>query len=54
MEQDFLSMGVKEHEERWNAISLSLVVNFVPSPVDRGEGLDFCCFNVTLSNQLDR
>ena len=45
-------MEAKEHEEKWNAIGLSLVVNFVPSPADRGD-LDFCCFR-DVSNQLNR
>lgn len=29
-------MDVDEHTERWDLISLSLVVNFVPEPKDRG------------------
>lgn len=37
MEQDFLLMdSVAEHHEKWDIISLSLVVNFVPEPRDRG------------------
>jgi len=36
MEQDFLTMDIDAHESKWDAISLSLVVNFVPSPADRG------------------
>ncbi|KAF8556895.1 hypothetical protein OG21DRAFT_1475757 [Imleria badia] len=39
VEQDFLTMDVDEHSERWNVISLSLVVNFVPEPKDRGRML---------------
>ncbi|KAG8217215.1 nucleolus protein [Butyriboletus roseoflavus] len=39
IEQDFLSMDVDEHTERWDLISLSLVVNFVPEPKDRGRML---------------
>lgn len=42
MQQDFLTMEVTEN---WNAISLSLVVNFVPSPVDRG-GLYISVFSL--------
>ncbi|KAI0781194.1 putative methyltransferase-domain-containing protein [Trametes elegans] len=38
-EQDFLLMDPKEHCERWDAISLSLVVNFVPDAKDRGRML---------------
>ncbi|KAG6379242.1 nucleolus protein [Boletus reticuloceps] len=39
IEQDFLTMNVDEHTERWDVISLSLVVNFVPDPKDRGSFL---------------
>ena len=35
-EQDFLLMDEDEHREKWDAISLSLVVNFVPEARDRG------------------
>lgn len=35
-EQDFITMDIDVHENKWDAISLSLVVNFVPSPADRG------------------
>ncbi|KJA27479.1 hypothetical protein HYPSUDRAFT_35376 [Hypholoma sublateritium FD-334 SS-4] len=38
-EQDFLTMDLKEHDQKWNAISLSLVLNFVPVPNDRGRML---------------
>lgn len=36
IQQDFLSMDLQEHQSSWDAISLSLVVNFVPEPTDRG------------------
>ena len=36
IEQDFLTMDANEHAERWDIVSLSLVVNFVPEPKDRG------------------
>ena len=36
MEQDFLLMDPEEHREQWDAISLSLVLNFVPNARDRG------------------
>jgi len=39
IEQDFLAMDVDEHAERWDVISLSLVVNFVPEPKERGRML---------------
>ncbi|KAH7889948.1 putative methyltransferase-domain-containing protein [Phlebopus sp. FC_14] len=39
IEQDFLSMPTDEHREKWDLISLSLVVNFVPDPNDRGRML---------------
>ncbi|KAI0317294.1 putative methyltransferase-domain-containing protein [Amylostereum chailletii] len=38
-EQDFLRMDLEQHRERWDAISLSLVVNFVPDARDRGRML---------------
>lgn len=41
IEQDFLCMNENEHEERWDIISLSLVINFVPEPKDRGRMLTF-------------
>jgi 25S rRNA (adenine2142-N1)-methyltransferase len=37
VEQDFLLMDEVKHRERWGALSLSLVLNFVPEPKDRGE-----------------
>jgi 25S rRNA (adenine(2142)-N(1))-methyltransferase, Bmt2 len=36
IQQDFFTMNLQEHQSSWNAISLSLVVNFVPKPSDRG------------------
>jgi 25S rRNA (adenine2142-N1)-methyltransferase len=43
IEQDFLLLDLSSppsgHQERWDVISLSLVVNFVPSPHDRGKML---------------
>jgi 25S rRNA (adenine2142-N1)-methyltransferase len=37
LEQDFLLIDSEtEHRARWNIISLSLVVNFVPESKDRG------------------
>ena len=36
-EQDFLLMHPEEHRERWDVISLSLVLNFPPDPKDRGK-----------------
>ena len=35
-EQDFLGMAVDENQGKWDIISLSLVVNFVPEPRNRG------------------
>ncbi|EJD02126.1 uncharacterized protein FOMMEDRAFT_109308 [Fomitiporia mediterranea MF3/22] len=40
VEQDFLQTDMEENTEAWDAISLSLVVNFVPEPRDRGRMLD--------------
>ncbi|KAI0048199.1 nucleolus protein [Auriscalpium vulgare] len=39
LEQDFLAMSMEEHRGQWDVISLSLVVNFVPNPRDRGRML---------------
>ncbi|KAI0085453.1 nucleolus protein [Irpex rosettiformis] len=38
-EQDFLQLDEEENKEKWDVISLSLVVNFVPEPKDRGRML---------------
>jgi len=38
-EQDFLLLDEGENHERWDLISLSLVLNFVPRPRDRGKML---------------
>ncbi|EPQ58248.1 hypothetical protein GLOTRDRAFT_114713 [Gloeophyllum trabeum ATCC 11539] len=38
-EQDFLQMDEVEHAEKWDLISLSLVLNFVPDAHDRGRML---------------
>jgi 25S rRNA (adenine2142-N1)-methyltransferase len=38
-EQDFLLMGEAEQSGKWDVISLSLVLNFVPDPRMRGERL---------------
>lgn len=43
MEQDFLLMDEAENHERWNIISLSLVLNFVPEPKDRGKPIIHPC-----------
>jgi len=39
VEQDFLLMDEDENRGKWDIISLSLVVNFVPDPRDRGRML---------------
>ncbi|KAK0240479.1 nucleolus protein [Armillaria nabsnona] len=39
IEQDFLLMDEEENREKWDIISLSLVLNFVPRPEDRGRML---------------
>jgi 25S rRNA (adenine2142-N1)-methyltransferase len=36
LEQDFLLLDENEHRASWDIISLSLVLNFVPEPKDRG------------------
>jgi len=38
-EQDFLKMDAEKNRKLWNAISLSLVVNFIPNAHDRGKML---------------
>ncbi|CAE6424867.1 unnamed protein product [Rhizoctonia solani] len=38
-EQDFLKLDVGENEGKWDVVSLSLVVNFVPDSKDRGKML---------------
>jgi len=38
-EQDFLLMDEDKNREMWDVISLSLVLNFVPEPKDRGRML---------------
>lgn len=40
-EQDFLLLDETENRERWDLISLSLVVNFIPEPKDRGQSFIF-------------
>ncbi|KIM49307.1 hypothetical protein M413DRAFT_438493 [Hebeloma cylindrosporum] len=40
VEQDFLLMDADQHANKWDAISLSLVLNFVPLPLDRGRMLE--------------
>jgi 25S rRNA (adenine2142-N1)-methyltransferase len=37
VEQDFLKLDLEENHRLWEAISLSLVLNFVPSHSDRGK-----------------
>lgn len=39
-------MDVNEHTERWDLISLSLVVNFVPEPKERGDSFPIACLAV--------
>ncbi|TFK84329.1 nucleolus protein [Polyporus arcularius HHB13444] len=39
LEQDFLLMDPDGHREKWDVISLSLVLNFPPDPKDRGQML---------------
>ncbi|KAG1730599.1 nucleolus protein [Suillus lakei] len=39
LEQDFLLMDEDENRGKWDIVSLSLVVNFVPDPRDRGRML---------------
>ncbi|PAV23748.1 D-lactate dehydrogenase cytochrome oxidoreductase [Pyrrhoderma noxium] len=41
IEQDFLLMDQEANEGKWDAISLSLVVNFVPEPKNRGKMLRY-------------
>lgn len=52
-EQDFLLLDEDENHEQWDVISLSLVLNFVPRPKERGELMLSGC-NMETSNHLDR
>lgn len=36
IEQDFLQLDVTENRSKWDILSLSLVLNFVPEPKGRG------------------
>lgn len=36
-QQDFLQMSEDENRSKWDALSLSLVLNFVPDPRERGK-----------------
>jgi hypothetical protein len=44
IEQDFLLMDEDENRSKWDIISLSLVVNFVPDPRDRGMHAQCSCY----------
>lgn len=44
VEQDFLLMDEDENRGKWDIISLSLVVNFVPDPRDRGTHVQCSCY----------
>lgn len=37
LEQDFLTLDQSSHRAKWDTISLSLVLNFVPEACDRGK-----------------
>lgn len=37
LEQDFLLLDEEQNRKKWDLISLSLVLNFVPEPPDRGK-----------------
>ena len=37
--QDFLQMKEHENASKWDVLSLSLVLNFVPEPRERGMGI---------------
>ncbi|KAJ8519909.1 hypothetical protein ONZ45_g3242 [Pleurotus djamor] len=41
LEQDFLELDQIEHHRKWDIISLSLVLNFVPDASDRGRMLRY-------------
>ena len=38
-QQDFLQMTEDENGSKWDVLSLSLVLNFVPDPRERGTGI---------------
>jgi 25S rRNA (adenine2142-N1)-methyltransferase len=39
VEQDLLALDLMHHAARWDVLALSLVLNFVPAPPDRGRML---------------
>lgn len=39
-QQDFLLLDPAANKDRWDLISLSLVINFVPKAADRGTAAD--------------
>lgn len=40
-QQDFLQMSEDENTSKWDVVSLSLVLNFVPDPRERGKEIFF-------------
>ncbi|KAJ3477558.1 hypothetical protein NLI96_g10381 [Meripilus lineatus] len=51
-EQDFLRMDEEANREKWDLVSLSLVVNFVPEPRDRGRMLSLAHTAIPLHNEF--
>jgi 25S rRNA (adenine2142-N1)-methyltransferase len=47
-QQDFLSMSEDENACKWDVLSLSLVLNFVPDPRERGTEVFFVWILFTL------
>ena len=46
-QQDFLQMTEGENGCKWDVLSLSLVLNFVPDPRERGKGTSFARISFT-------
>lgn len=47
LEQDFLAMDPEQHTNKFDAISLSLVLNFMPSLINRGTVLSWLLVELT-------
>jgi len=47
-QQDFLQMTEDENGCKWDILSLSLVLNFVPDPRERGTGISLARISLTL------
>lgn len=46
-QQDFLQMSEDENSSKWDVLSLSLVLNFVPDPRERGKEISLARISST-------